>query len=364
MTFRHLKDIIYTYFSRHTYIQEADKLLDFKLASVLMAILTSNILIAILTLIFLKESILYRFGLHILGAFCILIFVRMAIPFEFVKIAITLKLPAIFSKILVYIQHPRILLFGHNYSIWEFLVLIWIIVFFILLLDYINSIKKMYKYIQEYGSVVTNDYVTLMNKLCPKKKFQEKIIVIRLPLIPSPSVFKYGLKYYILIPRDLELNEEENELIFRHELSHITHHDLILKFFLQILYLFYWWNLFCYPLRKQSNLLFELRVDSSVIEKGHDKIQKYLLCLLKVEQYSVDNQESNLPLSTTISFLHSHSSNLHKRFCYIMENSKPKNKYLAKLILIPACVLYLISFIFIFEAYYKLPESFIKSEIV
>lgn len=331
-------------------------MLDFRIVSVLMAVFTSNMLIIILTMIFLSESILYKFGLSILSVFCVLIFVRMALPFEFAQVTINIKFPAIVSKMLTYLQHPRISLFRHTYSIWEFCIFIWGIGFLILFLRYIYYIKYTYSFIQNHGTDVTDEYVLLIEELCTKKKLQKRLRVINLSALSSPSVFMYGLHYYILIPKNLELENEEKQLILRHELSHIMHHDLILKFFVQILCLFYWWNLFCILLKKQSDLLFELRVDFSVISQGKDKIKQYLMCLLKIRQYNAENK-SKLLRSTTISFLPKKRSTLYKRFYFIMANDTPKNKHLAKVVLIPVCILYIASFVFIFEAYYRRPEN-------
>lgn len=331
-------------------------MLDFRLASILMAVFTSNIFIVILTLVFLNKSILYRFGLSILGIFCVLIFTRMALPFEFTGITKNIKLPTVISKFFVNIQYPIVPLFGQNYSIWDICVCIWILVFLVRFFVYIYSIKQTYDFIKSYGVDVTDDYVALINKLCAKKKLQKRISIINLQLIPSPSVFKYRFNYYILMPKNLELDEEEREFIFRHELSHVTHYDLTLKFLVQILCLFYWWNPCCYVLRRQSNLLFELRVDSSVVTNDHNKIARYLACVLKVKKYSANNK-SDLKLSSTISFLPKRNSALHRRFTFLMENDASKNKYLGKFVLIPVFVLYLVSFIFIFEAYYRRPEN-------
>ena len=331
-------------------------MLDFRLASVLMSAFTSALFIVILTLIFLNESILYKFGLSILSVFCALIFIRMLLPFEFTGITINIGIPTILSRFFAYLQHPRFLIFGHLYSIWEFFVIIWGIVFFIRFLNYIRSIRKTYNFIRDFGIDVTDDYIALVKQICTKKRIYEKISVIKLPITLIPSVFRYRFHYYIVMPSDLELDEDEMELVLGHELSHVIHHDLILKFLIQILCDFYWWNPCCNILRKQSNLLFELRVDSSVTSKGPRKIQRYLACLLKIKEYNVD-KENKLPPSAIISIVPKQSSTLHKRFRFLMESDMPKNKYLAGLLLLPVCVIYLMSFVFIFESYYITPSN-------
>lgn len=331
-------------------------MLNFGFTSVAMAVIASNLLIIILTLIFLNESVLYKFGLSILSVFCALIFIRMAFPFEFASFNITIKFPQIISKAIAFILHPIIPLFGHVYSISQVFALIWIVVFLIRFIDYVYSIRKTYKLAQDFGVDITDEYSTLIEQMCTKKKLQERISVVKLPVVSIPSVVGYKFHYYVLMPTDLELEDEEVELILRHELSHVIHHDLTLKFLIQTLCLFYWWNLCCPLLKKQSDLLFELRVDSSVTSEGPRKIQRYLVCLLKVKEYSVD-KENKVPPSATISLFPKQSSPLHKRFCFLMENETARNKHLEKLVLLPIFVIYLASFTFIFEAYYRGPEN-------
>lgn len=94
------------------------------------------------------------------------------------------------------------------------------------------------------GIDVTDDCIELIEQICPQKKLREKISVIRFSEESIPKVFWYRLHYYVVIPTNLELDEEEMELVLGHELSHVIHHDLILKFLIQILCLFYWWNPF------------------------------------------------------------------------------------------------------------------------
>lgn len=112
----------------------------------------------------------------------------------------------------------------------------------------------------------------------------------------------------------------------------------------------------CKTLKRQSNLLFELRVDSLVTSEEPMRIQRYLECLLKIKEYSAD-KENKLPPSVTISLLPKKSSTLYKRFRFLMESDTSKNKYLAGLLLLPVCVIYLLSFVFIFESYYITPSN-------
>ena len=220
----------------------------------------------------------------------------------------------------------------------------------------IKHYKDTYNFIYKYGVNVTDTpgYKAALCKTIDNKKLQDRITILQLPLISSPAVFRYHMHYYILMPDKLPLNEDEQEFIFRHEVSHILHHDITLKFFLQIICLFYWWNPFCYMLKKRSSLLFELRVDSSVVSQGDEQIRQYIACLVKVSKYSVSGN-SGLSMPSAIRFSLKMESDTFIRVCFLLENKKMKNKILTRLISLPLCIIYIFSFLFIFEGYYVNP---------
>lgn len=45
------------------------------------------------------------------------------------------------------------------------------------------------------------------------------------------------------------------------------------------------------------------------------------------------------------------------RVCFLLENKKMRNKILTRLISLPLCIIYIFSFIFIFEGYYISPSN-------
>lgn len=331
-------------------------MLNFSFASLLMAIVTSNLFIIVLTLIFINQSVMREFGFSLLGMICTLIFIRMLFPFEFAHMTKNINLPIAVSRVFSFIRHPGIPILGYRCSVWDIFVIIWGIGFFVLFYQYMSSIKDTYKFIYKYGVNVTDSpgYKAALCKTIDNKKLRDRITILQLPLINSPAVFRYHMHYYILMPDKLTLDEKEQEFIFRHEVSHILHHDTTLKFFLQVICLFYWWNPFCYMLKKRSSLLFELRVDSSVALQGDEQIRQYIACLVKVSKYSIDgNSGVNMP--SAIKFSLKMESDTFIRVCFLLENKKIKNKILTRLISLPLCVIYIFSFVFIFEGYYSNP---------
>lgn len=333
-------------------------MLNFSFASLIMAIVTSNLFIIVLTLIFINQSVMREFGFSLLGMICTLIIIRMLFPFEFAHMTKNINLPWAVSKLFSFIRHPRIPILGYSCSFWDIFVIIWGIGFLVLFYQYMSSIKDTYNFIRKYGVNITDSpgYKAALCKTVDNKKLQDRITILQLPLIQSPAVFRYRLHYYILMPDGLQLDEEEQEFIFRHEVSHILHHDITLKFFLQVICLFYWWNPFCYMLKKRSSLLFELRVDSSVVSKGDEQTRQYIGCLIKVSKHRIaGNSGINMP--SAVKFSLKMESDTFIRVCFLLENKKMKNKILTRLISLPLCIIYIFSFIFIFEGYYISPSN-------
>lgn len=338
-------------------------MLNFSFASLLMAIVTSNLFIIILTLIFINQSVMREFGFSFLGMICTLVFIRMLFPFEFEHMTKNINLPQAVSSVFSFIRHPRIFVLGYSCSFWDLFVIIWGVGFLVLFFKYVSSIRETYNFISEYGVDVTDSpgYKAALCKILGKQRVHDKITILKLPLIHSPSVFRYYMHYYILMPDGLALDDEEQEFILRHEVSHILHHDITLKFILQVICLFYWWNPFCYILKKRSKLLFELRVDSSVVSLGDEQIREYIACLVKVSKHSISGS-GGISMPSAIKFSLKLESDTFIRVSYLLENKKMKNKILTRLISLPLCIIYILSFIFIFEGYYIGPDYIKNSQ--
>lgn len=341
-------------------------MLNFSLTSVIMAVLTSNLLIVILSVIFLNRSILYKFGLPLLSIFGILITFRMLMPFELNNITHNIYFPKGLSRAVVFICHPRIQipLFGKTLSIWHIFMIIWLTGFLILLSRYIYISHKAYIFFSTYGLDVTKrpEYTYIINTTCKNEELKKKISVIKLPFPQVPSVIRHRSHYYIIIPNKLNLSSEETMLVFRHEITHIINHDLIYKFIIQVICYFYWWNPLCIFLKKRINMFLELRIDLSIISEGPKQAQDYMDCLLKVAKYNLMVKEKMKMLSE-IMFISANSSELKRRFAYITQEKEKKNKVLCGFLLVLAFTICILSYLFIFEGSYMYPEHMSETDV-
>ena len=156
-------------------------MLNFSLSSVIMAVLTSNLLIVILSVIFLNRSILYKFGLPLLGIFGVLITLRMLMPFELNNITQNIYFPETsFQSNSLYMPstYTDTILWKNNFNMAYFTV-VWIIGFLILLFHYIYINHKTYVFFSTYGADVTKrpEYVHIIDTICKNEELKKKFLL-------------------------------------------------------------------------------------------------------------------------------------------------------------------------------------------
>lgn len=329
-------------------------MLNFSFSSVFIAILGCNILLIFLALLLQNQNIMLRMGFKLIQIFIVLTIFRFLFPLE-LPFTINIYYPETISELLSIFLYKKFSLLGITFYIWNILEVIWGIGFLIHLFQYLKTKYSLYRFIQKHGTKVNSEepYASLLPKICQEKNIHKTIHIIKLPMIQSPMVSKF-LTYYICIPENLCLDTTELTYTLCHETSHIKHHDLMVKTLIQMICMIYWWNPFCYLLKKQTDLLCELRVDQSVINNQKEK-GAYLRCLIKVME-QIENEPS-IHKYNGISLSSKSKTVMQKRFNFIIQSESAKPHPFLKLLLIPICVIYLFSLIFIFEPSSVDPET-------
>lgn len=93
--------------------------------------------------------------------------------------------------------------------------------------------------------------------------------------------FAFGLIDPTIVLPKAPLSAEEHSLIVAHETAHIEYGDLWIKYFVEIVCMFYWWNPLMVLLRENMDIALETRVDKKVIHDLDKKeISIYRHCLL------------------------------------------------------------------------------------
>lgn len=324
----------------------------FHFSTVWLAILTSNLLILIVSAIFCHKKILLNAGYKLIAIFLILNVVRLFLPIQFPFVT-SVPLPQGISKVIIGFFAPRFFTESYPISIYDISIIIWIIGILVKICLFVRSNGMIHRFILTFGRNVTKDsrYMAIMEQLSATDKGAYRIYEV--PGITLPLL--YGIRTpFILIPSDREYSDKTLRYILSHELSHSKHHDLWLKFGIQLLCILYWWNPCSYLLKKQLNLVIEMRIDDTITKEGDRKILEYVQSLLHV----ADNHHPVLShkLGNVIGLFSETCTDLTKRFDMLMERNSKKNKSVNFILSCVICSIFIASYHFVFEAYYYVPE--------
>ena len=334
--------------------------MNFSISSANMTILISNIFIFLLFLIFRNQKVRFNLGLPILIGFIFLICLRMMFPIEILSLSHNIYLP---ETLTIFIgELRRVRFFNDNISWWNVLEIFWGCGILYSLMNYLKNNFYFYQFVKKYANPLDASSkqmqaFSLITKKYSKKNIH-KIRELQLPLIKSPII--YGLrKPFILLPEGLELSDSEWYYVFLHEANHYIHKDLYIKLFLYIICMIYWWNPLCYFLKKESDLILEMRIDQTLVNTQNQK-SEYLSCLLKVVSYQVTD---SLPTPAfSISFC---NSVLAQRFNALTKDTKQSDSCFFKLVtLIAVIFLYFGSYFIIFEDNYFPADQFTEEIII
>lgn len=325
--------------------------MDFRFPSVFMVVLSTNLVILITYIFMHSKKLLFRFGFQILIIFLILTCLRMFLPFEFTGISHNIILPQSISRFVTGYMHRRF--FNKTISWWHISVLVWVAGIFLYSGKYLKIKNSFEKYIEKYSKKPSpkSIYAIELKKIQTENQGLCQVELFLLPEISTPMV--YGIKKpRILIPQNLHVEKEELSFILKHEVSHFIHHDLHMKLAIQCLSIIYWWNPILFLLKKQVDLLLEMRVDSTIAKSQEEKAV-YTQCLLSVAKNSINDKIPN----NVIPFCRKNTA-LRERCRMLLNEKTTKDTFLCKNLLLSGIVfLYALSFVFILESDYKNPED-------
>lgn len=332
-------------------------MLQYSFSTVLMAVLSCNIIIIFTAVCFCHKSTLVSIGYKMFALLLGITLLRFVFPFQF-PFTSNIALSHTLSQAIAYICHTLFRIGTLRVSIWTIFEFIWILGVLIKLAIFIKNQIVFHHWVVWYSRNVTNEdpYSRLLDEICGDRP--NPFCVFELPGLKIPVL--YGMRHpRILIPVDMEIPENELRCLLSHEIAHHYHHDILIKTGLNLLTIVYWWNPACYVLKAQLDAVLEMRIDRSVAGDTFDSQRSYLNCLIYVAESSIDRNTKGIRLpDNSIALLNSHHyNNLTNRFNIIGETPKPYSKLLHVMVFLLTMALYLLSYTFIFEARYTAPEG-------
>lgn len=330
------------------------------LSTVMMAVITTNVFLILVTLCLVNEKLLVRAGYRLLALFVVFTTLRFVLPIE-LPFTITLKLPMIVSQVITKC-HDRLFLFSEqSISLWQIFKCIWLLGFIIGIIAHIITYYYSSRHIVLYGKELTNTepYRQILTRIYQDKHKKNCFRIIELPGLDVPALFGI-LHPRILIPSDFEVTEKQLTYILQHEATHHFNHDILLKNIIKIITLAYWWDIFSWLLRRQTDLILEMRIDDSLTMADITTTQEYMQCLIEISEHA--SGKKILPGNLTIGILPSGYKDLKRRFQLMINNQNKINIGRSILLLGIGLCLYLSSYAIVLEAYLP-PSEFVPQDL-
>lgn len=332
-------------------------MLRYSFSTVMMSLLTSSLLICMLTFCLRYRGILYTIGAKLTIAFLLIVMLRLFLPFE-LPFCRNVNLYGFVSKILTGIQHPYFYVGEVGISLWSLFQCVWICGTVISLGHLFHASRIIRLHVRKYGINVSarEPYCSVFRSLCRKREASMPILLV--PGLVAPQQDRI-LRPRILLPMEMTFSEEQLRYIFQHELTHARHFDVLTKLLLNLLAALYWWNPLIRPLRKQADVLLEMRVDDHVVAGGgKEEKERYANVLVGIVNQAAELLEkqssSNDPVSSN-PLISNNTTDLEERLL-LMFNRKKASVPLTLLLLTLTLSVSVLSYLFIFEAY-SMPTS-------
>lgn len=328
--------------------------MNFSFSTLLMAFLVSNILVIFIALCFRRQKILLSVGYKVLVVFLFLTVLRFMFPVE-LPVATNIKLPGFLSPVVTFLRHVFFSPLGIDISILSLFEVIWVIGSLYYLNLYIKECVETRGLVTGAIREATHEepYASLLSEICGRRSKRFRVLISA--SVDTPCL--YGIvRPYILIPEGMPLTREELYYVLHHEVTHHKYHDLLTKRVVRIMFIIYWWNPAYRMLRKQVELLLEMRIDGSLVKKDQDVAQEYMLTLFRVADLAIDNKYQP-PAGNKVSMAGKGSSALSQRVEMMLRERKKANALLVFALCVLIIMVYLGSYLFTFESLYALHGS-------
>ena len=195
----------------------------------------------------------YKKGIPIFSLL-VLILLRLIIPGEFF---FTTTIPS--KNILTFINNIEQLKVVRGFSLIEIVIFIWFSISSVLLIRVLCNHRRFMKIISLLPRVKEKEVVDIFSNLCKEQNLRKVPKLVRFNSFTTPTIvgFKNPI---IVIPNSLSKDEIRFALL--HELEHYKHHHLLLKIFVEIAFILYWWHPLMWILKMSFTQALELQADA------------------------------------------------------------------------------------------------------
>ena len=142
-------------------------------------------------------------------------------------------------------------------------------------------------------------YEAVLQRICEQLNYHRRILLVKSSEVDSPMCIGFRTSYIIL--PEPEFSEKELEYIFTHEITHLKYHDLYYMMAANLLNCIFWWNPLTYVVKTELNYALEVRCDIRVTsDYTVEECTTYLQTILKVLKNK--NRKKKLFIGSTTGF--------------------------------------------------------------
>ena len=331
--------------------------------SLVMAAITSSLLILVIYFATKKRQLNKYFGLSCVIILYVCSIVRILVPIEFDKIVVKLCDPVVYRFVIDCLyqkvgNQPNHAEPGFRYV--HLLVIILLIVTAIFLIHMIRQYRKFTKFIDQYTNLATEREKNSFEQELQKIGFKRKITLKVIDEDIVPMTFGI-IRPIVLLPCN-DYTDEQLSYILRHELMHQKNHDILLKLLIEIYCCIFWWNPLARLLKKDLDKKLELKCDESAtkglsFEERSDYLRAIAICApIKKDEDDNSSKKSKPKAAAKSSIMNfkvatAESPETIERFTYVLDI--PTQKYSSRIFLIGlssvCAVILALSYIFIWQ---------------
>lgn len=223
-----------------------------------------------------------------------------------------------------------------NLPWFEILIVIWLLGFVFSIARYVYSYILFRKMLKRWGTPVEDEgTLAQLQKIQEEMGVKNKVRLLHYPMSQSPMLI--GFRDILIVLPESDYTEEELQLVFRHELTHYKHYDVLVNLLAILVKSLHWFNPIVRLACRETQEVGEIYCDYDVL---NDQDMHYRTFYGETILTMIDRSKKT-PIALTTCF-YSEKFNLKRRIISIMDSRLPK-KFLSTVFVVAVSVLLLLT---------------------
>ena len=223
-----------------------------------------------------------------------------------------------------------------NLPWFEILIAIWLLGFVFSIARYAYSYILFRKMLKRWGTPVEDEgTLAQLQKIQEEMGIKNKVRLLHYPVSQSPMLT--GFRDILIVLPESDYTKEELQLVFRHELTHYKHYDVLVNLLAILVKSLHWFNPIVRLACRETQEVGEMYCDYEVL---NDQDMHYRTFYGETILTMIDRSKKT-PIALTTCF-YSEKFNLKRRIISIMDSRLPK-KFLSTIFVVAVSVLLLLT---------------------